>query len=244
MSPGFCSPGRIGETVDSVGILGGGVHLADNRGRGGDSGSDMTDCGHPAVLVDALELIARYGCETYVGPRDCRDDTGRARGADYGAEAWCSSCVAQDALDQFAGKGVGGTLEESPLSAGSWVGSIPTSDTPAPSPVPDQPQPGEPTMDLNEGRLLPHLPQPGNLQPIPPDVEATLDALVHPPATVPHPFVALRPDNPGDDLTELLAAVNNTGSHPEYHREVMRRHRREWPTLWKAIDRLLGRPRQ
>lgn len=46
----------------------------------------------------------------------------------------------------------------------------------------DQPQPGEPTMDLTEGRLLPHLPQHGNLHPIPPDVEATLDELTQPAA--------------------------------------------------------------
>lgn len=34
-------------------------------------------------------------------------------------------------------------------------------------------------------------------------------------------------------------AVRVEGPNPRYHREVMARHRREWPELWKALDRLL-----
>lgn len=33
----------------------------------------------------------------------------------------------------------------------------------------------------------------------------------------------------------VLRAVDNKGSHPEYHDELRRRHEREWPTLWRAI---------
>lgn len=37
----------------------------------------------------------------------------------------------------------------------------------------------------------------------------------------------------------VIEAIRNEGSHPQYHREVMARHRREWPTLWKALDALV-----
>ncbi len=43
-----------------------------------------------------------------------------------------------------------------------------------------------------------------------------------------------------DPLEQLREAIENEGPKPRYHREVMERHRREWPTLWAAIDRLLG----
>lgn len=36
----------------------------------------------------------------------------------------------------------------------------------------------------------------------------------------------------------LLHAIENKGSHPEYHDEVRRRHEREWPVLWRAIAAL------
>lgn len=41
-------------------------------------------------------------------------------------------------------------------------------------------------------------------------------------------------------LTDLLAAIQDSGSHPVAHREIVRRHREEWPTLWRAIDDLLN----
>lgn len=34
----------------------------------------------------------------------------------------------------------------------------------------------------------------------------------------------------------LVEAVRDEGTHPAYHREVMARHRKEWPTLWRTID--------
>lgn len=41
-------------------------------------------------------------------------------------------------------------------------------------------------------------------------------------------------------IAALRAAIENEGPHPEVHREVMARHRAEWPTLWTAIDALLA----
>lgn len=37
----------------------------------------------------------------------------------------------------------------------------------------------------------------------------------------------------------LRKAIMDEGSHPSHHRQVMARHRREWPVLWKAIDQLV-----
>lgn len=37
-------------------------------------------------------------------------------------------------------------------------------------------------------------------------------------------------------IEEILKAIENEGAVPLYHRHVMRKHRSEWPTLWKAID--------
>ena len=41
-----------------------------------------------------------------------------------------------------------------------------------------------------------------------------------------------------DAIAAILRAINDPGPNPAYHREVMARHRAEWPTLWEAIDRL------
>lgn len=38
----------------------------------------------------------------------------------------------------------------------------------------------------------------------------------------------------------VVAAVELAGPHPEYHATVVARHRQEWPTLWQAIDELIG----
>lgn len=37
-------------------------------------------------------------------------------------------------------------------------------------------------------------------------------------------------------LGRICEAAENKGNSPSYHREVMSRHRKEWPTLWRAID--------
>ena len=54
-----------------------------------------------------------------------------------------------------------------------------------------------------------------------------------------------------DEIERLRAAVNtvtqavwNAGSHPDHHREVMRRHTREWPVLWEAIHALVKEARR
>lgn len=38
----------------------------------------------------------------------------------------------------------------------------------------------------------------------------------------------------------LREAIQDEGPNPEHHRETMARHRREWPTLWRAIDAFLS----
>lgn len=40
-------------------------------------------------------------------------------------------------------------------------------------------------------------------------------------------------------VDELRKAIKKQGRNPKYHRETMARHRKEWPVLWKAIDRIL-----
>jgi hypothetical protein len=37
---------------------------------------------------------------------------------------------------------------------------------------------------------------------------------------------------------EWDAAYNNPGPVPEYHYSIMRKHRKEWPTLWGALDKM------
>lgn len=41
-------------------------------------------------------------------------------------------------------------------------------------------------------------------------------------------------------IQKLIDAINNEGPVPLYHRHVMRKHRSEWPTLWKAIDEIVS----
>lgn len=36
----------------------------------------------------------------------------------------------------------------------------------------------------------------------------------------------------------LLDAIDVEGPNPAHHRRIMNEHRRQWPTLWAAIDRL------
>lgn len=44
-------------------------------------------------------------------------------------------------------------------------------------------------------------------------------------------------------IEKIRRAIENPGSHPAYHREVMTRHRKEWPVLWRAIDELMRESR-
>ena len=41
-------------------------------------------------------------------------------------------------------------------------------------------------------------------------------------------------------LEQLRKAIANKGPSPTHHQAVMKRHRQEWPTLWQAIDNLIG----
>ena len=40
-------------------------------------------------------------------------------------------------------------------------------------------------------------------------------------------------------IDALILAVHDEGPMPRFHRQVMQRHRREWPTLWDAIDGII-----
>jgi hypothetical protein len=41
-------------------------------------------------------------------------------------------------------------------------------------------------------------------------------------------------------VEKLIAAIKVEGPVPQYHRHVMRKHRSEWPSLWKAIDEIVS----
>ena len=53
-----------------------------------------------ARMREALHWIARHGCENYVKPYTCRQDAGRSRDAQYGADQWCDACVAEAAIQE------------------------------------------------------------------------------------------------------------------------------------------------
>lgn len=57
------------------------------------------------ILVDALVILAGVRCSSFTSG-SCRSATsGKTRGAPYLADAWCTECVARDALER-AGVGV------------------------------------------------------------------------------------------------------------------------------------------
>lgn len=39
-------------------------------------------------------------------------------------------------------------------------------------------------------------------------------------------------------IYRVSTAIQNAGAFPAYHFELYAKHRREWPTLWRAIDDL------
>lgn len=87
-----------------------------------------------AAMCAALRLIDRHGCITYTRGR-CWD-SGRTRGARYGADAWCDACVAADALgDAWCDTG----HTPFPEPARSWESARDLTTAPEP---PDGYQPG------------------------------------------------------------------------------------------------------
>lgn len=34
----------------------------------------------------------------------------------------------------------------------------------------------------------------------------------------------------------IQKAITDEGPEPRYHRKIMKRHRKEWPTLWDALE--------
>lgn len=51
-------------------------------------------------------------------------------------------------------------------------------------------------------------------------------------------FLKKKVNNMEKATAELIRAVKNKGPVPQYHSHVMKKHREEWPALWKAIDSL------
>ena len=51
-----------------------------------------------------------------------------------------------------------------------------------------------------------------------------------------------------DEWKQIAEGIVNSviieGKDPRYHRHIMSRHRNEWKTLWKNIDRLLDKYEQ
>lgn len=41
-----------------------------------------------------------------------------------------------------------------------------------------------------------------------------------------------------DAIDAILRAIEDEGPSPAHHRAIMRRHREEWPALWRALDKL------
>jgi hypothetical protein len=40
-------------------------------------------------------------------------------------------------------------------------------------------------------------------------------------------------------LIGIQRAITEEGRSPAHHQQVMRRHRKEWPSLWKAINKAM-----
>jgi peptidoglycan hydrolase CwlO-like protein len=54
--------------------------------------------------------------------------------------------------------------------------------------------------------------------------------------------------NAKSELTHIKAhiksiekTITNEGRYPKRHRKIMFKHKREWPSLWNAIDKLLDK---
>lgn len=41
-------------------------------------------------------------------------------------------------------------------------------------------------------------------------------------------------------VDSIRSAIADPGPRPDIHRLIITRHRREWPTLWAAIDELMA----
>jgi chromosome segregation ATPase len=42
-----------------------------------------------------------------------------------------------------------------------------------------------------------------------------------------------------NSIDSLEMAIKDEGPYPKHHRKIMFRHKREWPTLWNAIDKVI-----
>lgn len=80
-----------------------------------------------------------------------------------------------------------------------------------------------------------------------PELHATLYAVLTAPDDRAAVELLLRAVVAGTALHEgaalLARAVHDAGPRPDVHAAISARHRREWPSLWRAIDVLTGRRR-
>ena len=52
-------------------------------------------------------------------------------------------------------------------------------------------------------------------------------------------FLKKQNDEMRDAIYDIIAAIEDKGAVPQYHNHVMRKHKEEWPTLWKAINKAI-----
>lgn len=52
-------------------------------------------------------------------------------------------------------------------------------------------------------------------------------------------FLKKKVENIETATAELVRAIRDKGAVPQFHNHVMRKHREEWPALWKAIDNIV-----
>ena len=42
------------------------------------------------------------------------------------------------------------------------------------------------------------------------------------------------------NISALRDAIRNEGPHPRFHRQMLEQLQEEWPTLWRAIQAIIG----
>ena len=52
-------------------------------------------------------------------------------------------------------------------------------------------------------------------------------------------FLKKKTSNMENAIAELVKAIRDKGAVPQFHNHVLRKHRSEWPVLWKAIDNIV-----
>lgn len=50
----------------------------------------------------------------------------------------------------------------------------------------------------------------------------------------------MTPQRTEQAVKDVVMAIRDPGRVPRWHYRIMFRHRKEWPTLWKALDELVA----